>query len=144
MPTVRHVLDEKGHGVHHIDPDASVLDALTIMAEHDVGALVVLNGGTLVGIITERDYARKIVLKGRTSLGTPVHEIMSTRVICARLDQTVEECMAVMTAKAVRHLPVLEHKELVGIVSIGDMVKCIIADQKFTIEQLEHYFQGGR
>ena len=144
MPTVRHVLDEKGHGVHHIHPDASVLDALTIMAEHDVGALVVLNGGTLVGIITERDYARKIVLKGRTSLGTPVREIMSTRVICARLDQTVEECMAVMTAKAVRHLPVLEHKELVGIVSIGDMVKCIIADQKFTIEQLEHYFQGGR
>jgi CBS domain-containing protein len=144
MPTVRHVLDEKGHGVHHIHPDASVLDALTIMAEHDVGALVVLNGGTLVGIITERDYARKIVLKGRTSLGTPVREIMSTRVICARLDQTVEECMAVMTAKTVRHLPVLEHKELVGIVSIGDMVKCIIADQKFTIEQLEHYFQGGR
>ena len=144
MPTVRHVLDEKGHGVHHIHPDASVLDALTIMAEHDVGALVVLNGGTLVGIITERDYARKIVLKGRTSLGTPVREIMSTRVICARLDQTVEECMAVMTAKAVRHLPVLEHKELVGIVSIGDMVKCIIADQRFTIEQLEHYFQGGR
>ncbi len=144
MPTVRHVLDEKGHGVHQIHPDASVLDALTIMAEHDVGALVVLNGGTLVGIITERDYARKIVLKGRTSLGTPVREIMSTRVICARLDQTVEECMAVMTAKTVRHLPVLEHKELVGIVSIGDMVKCIIADQKFTIEQLEHYFQGGR
>ena len=144
MPTVRHVLDEKGHGVHHVHPDASVLDALTIMAERDVGALVVLNGGTLVGIITERDYARKIVLKGRTSPGTLVREIMSTRVICARLDQTVEECMAVMTAKAVRHLPVLEHKELVGIVSIGDMVKCIIADQKFTIEQLEHYFQGGR
>jgi len=144
MHTVRNVLDEKGRGVHHIHPDASVLDALTIMAEHDVGALVVLNGGSLVGIVTERDYARKIILKGRTSPGTQVREIMSTRVICARLDQTVEECMAVMTAKAVRHLPVLEHKELVGIVSIGDMVKCIIADQKFTIEQLEHYFQGGR
>lgn len=144
MHTVRNVLDEKGRGVHHIHPDASVLDALTIMAEHDVGALVVLNGGSLVGIVTERDYARKIILKGRTSPTTSVREIMSTRVICARLDQTVEECMAVMTAKAVRHLPVLEHKELVGIVSIGDMVKCIIADQKFTIEQLEHYFQGGR
>jgi CBS domain-containing protein len=144
MLNVRHVLDAKGARVHHISPDASVLDALTIMAEHDVGALVVLNGGNLVGIITERDYARKIVLKGRTSPGTPVREIMSTRVICARLDQTVEECMAVMTAKAVRHLPVLEHKEVVGIVSIGDMVKSIIADQKFTIEQLEHYFQGGR
>jgi CBS domain-containing protein len=144
MPTVRHVLDEKGHGVHHIRPDASVLDALTIMAEHDVGALVVLDGGNLVGIVTERDYARKIILKGRTSPGTTVREIMSTRVICARLDQTVEECMAVMTAKTVRHLPVLEHKKLVGIVSIGDMVKCIIADQKFMIEQLEHYFQGDR
>ena len=144
MHTVRNVLDEKGHGVHHIHPDASVFDALTIMAEHDIGALVVLNGGNLVGIVTERDYARKIILKGRTSPGTSVREIMSTRVICARLDQTVEECMAVMTAKTVRHLPVLDHKELVGIVSIGDMVKCIIADQRFTIEQLEHYFQGGR
>jgi CBS domain-containing protein len=138
------VLNEKGRRVHHIGPDASVRDALAIMADHEIGALVVLEGGHLVGIITERDYARKIVLKGRTSLATPVREIMSTQVICARLDQTVEECMAVMTAKAVRHLPVLDHKKLVGIVSIGDMVKCIIADQKFMIEQLEHYVQGGR
>jgi CBS domain-containing protein len=144
MPIVRHVLDRKGHDVHHIHPDASVLDAIRIMAEHQIGALVVLDGGNLVGIISERDYARKIVLKGRTSPGTPVREIMSTRVICARLDQTVEECMAVMTARAVRHLPVLEHEKLVGIVSIGDMVKSIIADQQFTIEQLEHYIQGGR
>jgi CBS domain-containing protein len=144
MPTVRHVLNEKGHGVHHIRPDASVRDALAIMAEHNVGALVVLDGDNLAGIITERDYARKIVLKGRTSPSTTVREIMSTRVICARLDQTVEECMAVMTERTVRHLPVLEQKKVVGIVSIGDMVKCIIDDQKFTIEQLEHYFQGGR
>lgn len=144
MPTVRHVLGEKGRNIHHIHPDASVLDAIRIMAEHHIGALVVLDGGNLVGIITERDYARKIVLKGRTSQGTPVREIMSARVICARLDQTVEECMAIMTAKAVRHLPVLEHEKLVGIVSIGDMVKSIIADQQFTIEQLEHYIQGGR
>ena len=143
MPTVRHVLDEKGHGVHHIRPDASVFDALSVMAEHDIGALVVLDGDNLVGIVSERDYARKIILKGRTSPATSVREIMSTRVICARLDQTVEECMAIMTARTVRHLPVLEHKKLVGIVSIGDMVKCIIADQKFMIEQLEHYFQGG-
>jgi CBS domain-containing protein len=106
--------------------------------------LVVLDGDNLAGIITERDYARKIVLKGRTSPSTTVREIMSTRVICARLDQTVEECMAVMTERTVRHLPVLEQKKVVGIVSIGDMVKCIIDDQKFTIEQLEHYFQGGR
>jgi CBS domain-containing protein len=144
MSTVRHVLNGKGRGVHHIRPDASVRDALAMMAELNVGALVVLDGEDLVGIVTERDYARKIALKGRTSPTTLVREIMSTRVICARLDQSVEECMAIMTAKTVRHLPVLEHKKLVGIVSIGDMVKCIIADQKFTIEQLEHYFQGGR
>ena len=144
MPTVRHVLDGKGRDVHHIHPDASVLDAIKIMAEQHIGALVVLEAGNLVGIVTERDYARKIVLKGRTSPKTPVREIMSARVICARLDQTVEECMAVMTAKAVRHLPVVEHEKIVGIVSIGDMVKSIIADQQFTIEQLEHYIQGCR
>ena len=144
MPTVRHVLDGKGRDVHHIHPDASVLDAIRIMAEQHIGALVVLDAGCLVGIVTERDYARKIALKGRTSPATLVREIMSTRVVCVRLDQTVEECMAVMTAKAVRHLPVLEHKKIVGIVSIGDMVKSIIADQQFTIEQLEHYIQGCR
>ena len=140
---MRHVLAEKGREVHHIHPDASVLDALRIMAEHDIGALVVLDGGNLVGIVTERDYARKIVLKGRTSPGTLVREIISARVICTRLDQSVEECMAVMTAKAVR-IPVVEVEKLVGIVSIGHMVKSIIADQKFIIEQLEHYIQGGR
>ena len=144
MPTVRHVLSEKGRDVHHIQPDASVLDALKMMAEHQIGALVVLDEGHLAGIITERDYARKIALKGRTSPGTLVSEIMATKVICARLDQTVEECMAVMTAKAVRHLPVLEHKKVVGIVSIGDMVKSIIADQQFIIDQLEHYIHGCR
>ena len=144
MPTVRHVLDGKGRDVHHIHPDASVLDAIRIMAEQHIGALVVLDAGHLVGIVTERHYARKIALKGRTSPATLVREIMSTSVVCARLDQTVEECMAVMTAKAVRHLPVLEHKKIVGIVSIGDMVKSIIADQQFTIEQHEHYIQGCR
>lgn len=144
MATVRDILKTKGRAVHHVQPDATVLSALEIMAEHQVGALVVLDEGHLAGIITERDYARKIVLKGRTSPGTHVREIMSTKVICARLDQTVEECMAVMTTRAVRHLPVLEHKSVVGIVSIGDLVKCIIADQNFIIEQLEHYIQGGR
>ena len=144
MPTVRQVLAEKGRKVHHIRSDASVLDALRIMADHDIGALVVLDAGDLVGIISERDYARKIVLKGRTSPATSVRQIMSTSVICASLDQKVEECLAVMTAKAVRHLPVLEHKNVVGIVSIGDLVKSIIGDQKFTIDQLEHYIQGDR
>ena len=144
MPTVRDVLEGKGREVHHIRAEASVRDALCMMADYNIGSLVVLDEDHLIGIITERDYARKIVLKGRTSLGTLVREIMSTTVVCARLDQSVEECMAVMTAKSVRHLPVLDHKRLVGIVSIGDMVKAIIADQKFMIEQLEHYIHGVR
>ena len=144
MPTVRDVLQGKGRKVHHIGGEASVRDALGVMADNNIGALVVLAEDHLVGIITERDYARKIVLKGRTSQGTLVREIMSTKVFCTRLDQTVEECMAVMTDKSVRHLPVLDHKRLVGIVSIGDMVKAIIADQKFVIEQLAHYIHGVR
>ena len=144
MPTVRHVLDQKGHHVHFIHPDASVFDALKMMAKNNIGSLVVLEDGKLVGVITERHYAREIVLKGRTSLGTLVRDIMSTKVIYARPDQSVEECMAVMTARAVRHLPVLEGARLVGIVSIGDMVKSVIDDQKFIIEQLEHFIHGDR
>ncbi len=144
MPNIRDVLAGKGQRVHHVDPNASVLEALKIMAQHNVGALVVLDDGKLVGIVSERDYARKIVLKGRTSPATPVKDIMSTHVACATLEQSVEVCLALMTAKAVRHLPILEHKRLVGIVSIGDLVKSVIADQKFTIEQLEHYMHGGR
>jgi CBS domain-containing protein len=144
MTTVKHVLDQKGHHVHFIHPDASVFDALKMMAENNIGSLVVLEGGKLVGVITERHYAREIVLKGRTSPGTLVRDIMSTKVIYARPDQSVEECMAVMTARAVRHLPVLEGARLVGIVSIGDMVKSVIDDQKFIIEQLEHFIHGDR
>ncbi len=144
MTIVKHVLDQKGQDVHFIHPDASVFDALKMMAENNIGSLVVLEDGKLVGIITERHYAREIVLKGRTSLGTLVRDIMSTKVIYARPDQSVEECMAVMTAKAVRHLPVLEGGRLVGIVSIGDMVKSVISDQKFIIEQLEHFIHGDR
>jgi CBS domain-containing protein len=138
------VLDRKGHHVHFIHPDASVFDALKMMAENNIGSLVVLEDGKLVGVITERHYAREIVLKGRTSPGTLVRDIMSTKVIYARPDQSVEECMAVMTARAVRHLPVLEGARLVGIVSIGDMVKSVIDDQKFIIEQLEHFIHGDR
>ena len=144
MTTVKHVLDQKGHHVHFIHPDASVFDALKMMAENNIGSLVVLEDGKLVGVITERLYAREIVLKGRTSPGTLVRDIMSTKVIYARPDQSVEECMAVMTARAVRHLPVLERGRLVGIVSIGDMVKSVISDQKFIIEQLEHFIHGDR
>jgi CBS domain-containing protein len=144
MMTIRHVLAEKGREVHGIDPDATVFNALKLMAEHNIGSLAVLENGAIVGLITERHYAREVVLKGRTSPATRVREIMSTKVIFARPDQTVEECMAIMTARAVRHLPVLEDGHLVGLVSIGDMVKSVIADQKFTIEQLEHYIHGHR
>jgi len=144
MTTVKHVLDQKGYDVYFIHPDASVFDAIKMMAENNVGSLVVLDDGKLVGLIAERHYAREIILRGRTSRGTLVRDIMSKEVICARSDQPVEECMAVMTAKGVRHLPVLEHGRLVGIVSIGDMVKSVISDQKFMIEQLEHFIQGAR
>ena len=144
MTTVKHVLDKKGHDVHFIHPGASVFDALRLMAEHNIGSLVVLEDDKLVGVITERHYAREIVLKGKTSQATLVRDIMSTKVIYTRPDQSVQECMAVMTARAVRHLPVLEHGQLVGIVSIGDMVNSVIGDQKFIIEQLEHYIHGDR
>jgi CBS domain-containing protein len=144
MTTVKHVLDQKGHDVYFIHPDASVFDAIKMMAENNIGSLVVLDDGKLVGLIAERHYAREIILRGRTSRGTLVRDIMSKEVICARSDQPVEECMTVMTAKGVRHLPVLEHGRLVGIVSIGDMVKSVISDQKFMIDQLEHFIQGAR
>jgi len=142
MTTIKHVLDNKGHDVQSISPDASVFEALKAMAEHDIGSLAVLENDKLVGIITERHYSREIVIKGKTSSATRVRDIMSTRVVCARPEQSVEECMAIMTARAVRHLPVIEHERIVGIVSIGDMVKGVIGDQKFIIEQLEHYIHG--
>lgn len=144
MTTVRHLLDRKGRRVHSIRPDASVFDALKIMAEKNIGSLVVLEDEKLVGIITERIYAREIALKGRTSAQTLVRDVMSTNVICVQPDQTVEECMAVMTKKTVRHLPVVEHGRVIGIVSIGDMVNSIIRDQEFIIDQLEHYIQGHK
>jgi CBS domain-containing protein len=144
MMTIKHVLAQKGCDVHAIHPDATVFDALNLVAQHNVGSLAVLENGALVGLITERHYAREIVLKGRTSPGTRVRDVMSTKVVFARPEQTVEECMGIMTAKAVRHLPVLENGRLVGIVSIGDMVKSVIGDQRFTIEQLERYIHGHR
>jgi CBS domain-containing protein len=144
MTTVKHLLDRKGRRVHSIRPDASVFDALKIMAEKNIGSLVVLEEEKLVGIITERIYAREIALKGRTSAQTLVRDVMSTNVICMQPHQTVEECMAVMTKKTVRHLPVVEHGQIVGIVSIGDMVNSIIRDQEFIIDQLEHYIQGHK
>lgn len=144
MTTVKHVLDKKGRRVHSISPDAFVFDAIKMMAEKNIGSLVVLEDGTLAGIITERIYAREIALKGRTSSQTLVRDIMSTNVTCVRPEQSVEECMALMTKKTVRHLPVVENGKIVGIVSIGDMVSSIIKDQEFIIDQLEHYIQGDK
>ncbi len=142
MATVQQILDAKGHDVATIRPDDTVFDAIKKMADNNIGSLVVVDDEKIVGIITERHYARNVFLKGKASPTTLVKDIMSTRVICAWPDQSVEECMAVMTDKAVRHLPVLESKKLVGLVSIGDLVKSIIGDQKFIIEQLERYIGG--
>ncbi len=139
MKTIREILNDKGTQVWSIAPNHSVFDALKLMGEKEVGALTVVVDDQLVGVISERDYARKVILKGKTSRETQVHEIMSTRVISTDLDRTVQECLGVMTDKHIRHLPVLEAEELVGIISIGDLVKAIIAEQQFMIEQLEGY-----
>jgi len=143
MITVRQLLRGKGHDVWHIAPDASVYDALMLMAIKEIGSLLVIDGEKLVGIISERDYARKVVLKEKTSMDTPVKEIMTQEVISLRPEQTIQECMALMTDKRIRHLPVLENDRLVGIISIGDVVKAIISQQEFMIEQLERYIEGG-
>jgi CBS domain-containing protein len=140
--SIRNILKTKGNLVHSVSPETSVLDALRAMDTANVGALLVMEGDRLAGIISERDYARKVILKGRASSNTTVREIMSSKVLCARPDQTVEECMSMMTTKAVRHLPVLDHKAVIGIVSIGDLVKAIIGEQQFVIEQLENYIHG--
>lgn len=142
MATVQQLLNEKGSTVLTVAPNDSVLDAIQKMADNNVGSLVVLDGDKLAGIVTERHYARNVFLKGRSSPNTKVREIMSTRVVCTGPDETVEECMAVMSEKRVRHLPVLTDNKLVGIISIGDLVKNIISGQKFVIEQLERYIAG--
>lgn len=144
MTTVRDLLRIKGNEVWSIAPNASVYEALTLMAEKDIGALLVLDGGHLAGILSERDYARKIVLKGKTSRETAVREIMTDKVTWTRPEQTIEGCMALMTNKRIRHLPVLEEGRLIGVISIGDVVKSIISEQEFMIEQLENYITGKR
>lgn len=149
MTTVADILRTKGSAdVHYVGPENSMLEALQRMAEYRIGALMVLQGGRsspIAGIVTERDYARKIVLQGRNSATTPVREVMTAEVHCVDMAQTCEECMALMTRQRIRHLPVLDaQKMLVGIVSIGDLVKAIISEQQFTIDQLEHYISGQR
>ncbi|MCU7845849.1 MAG: CBS domain-containing protein [Candidatus Thiodiazotropha sp. (ex Monitilora ramsayi)] len=142
MDTISQLLNSKGSHVETIDGDATVYDALAVMAEMSIGALVVMQSGKPTGLFSERDYARNIILKGRTSKETKVHEIMSTPVVVAHPEQSIEECMAVMTEKRVRHLPVMQGDSLVGIISIGDLVKAIIENQQFVIEQLVRYING--
>jgi len=142
--TVRDMLSAKGGTVWSVAPETPVIEALRTMAEKNVGAVVVCRGDTLAGILSERDYARKVVLKGKSSKDTPVGDIMTSRVAFVGPDQTTDDCMALMTAKHVRHLPVLEGGDLIGIISIGDVVRAVIADLRFSIEQLERYINGAR
>jgi CBS domain-containing protein len=144
MLTVAQLLRVKGNAVWSIAPDATVYDALKLMAEKDVGALLVLEGQRLVGIISERDYARKVILKGRFSRDTLVREIMTGEVVGVRPEQSIEECMTLMTNRHIRHLPVIADEGLVGVISIGDVVKAIISDQASTIKDLEQYITGSR
>lgn len=142
MKLVQHLLDIKGGDIVTIDEGASVFDAIKLMADYGIGSLLVMHGQNLKGIVTERDYARKVILKGRASETTPVSEIMSVELITATPEQTVNECMTLMTERRIRHLPVLAHDKVVGLISIGDLVQAIIADQKEAIEHLEHYISG--
>ncbi len=142
MTTVERLLDRKGHGVWTIGPDDSVLDAIKELANKDIGALVVMDGENPVGMFTERDYARNVFLKGKSSPGTPVRDVMAKPIIFARPEHTVDECMSLMTRKRVRHLPVLDAGDMVGMLSIGDLVKSVIDEQQHTIEQLEHYIHS--
>jgi CBS domain-containing protein len=143
MQSVAHILKSKqNQTIHTIAPDATVLQALTLMAEMGIGALLVMENGKVAGILSERDYARKVVLQGRSATDTPVREIMTRDVIYVRPQQTNEECMALMTERRLRHLPVMDDGKLLGLISIGDLVADIISEQQFTIQQLQHYILG--
>ena len=144
MKSVAQILKSKpDQTVHTIGPGDTVFEALKRMADKGIGALVVVEGDAVVGIVTERDYARKVILMSRTSRETPVRDIMTSAVMYVRSDQTSDECMALMTENRLRHLPVIDRGRMVGLVSIGDLVKDIISDQQFTIEQLQHYIRGN-
>jgi len=142
MKTVRELVDAKAHRLLSIGPEETVYAALSKMAEHDIGALIVLQENKLVGIFSERDYARKIVLDGKTSKLTPISDVMTRKVVCVTADRTADECMALMTEKRVRHLPVVDKKNVLALISIGDVVREMISDQRHTIEQLEQYIMS--
>ena len=142
MKLVKHLLDAKGHDVLSISPDATVLDAVKLMAEKSVGALLVMDGERLAGIVTERDYARKVILKGRASDDTPVRDIMTSDMVTTSSDSNIQVCMNQVTDSRIRHLPVVDNGKVTGIISIGDLVKAIIADQQEEIDQLGQYISG--
>lgn len=142
MKTIYELLEIKGRDVWSIDPEASVFEAIARMADRHVGALMVVDGEELVGVISERDYARRVILEGKSSKQVRVREIMTSSVVCASPEKRVDECMALMTDKRIRHLPILNDAKLVGVISIGDLVKAIISEQEFIIGQLEQYIAG--
>ena len=142
MKLVKHLLDSKGREIISIVQEASVYDAIKLMADHGVGSLLVMDGDELKGIVTERDYARKVIIKGRSSESTQVREIMTTDLVTTTSAQTVNECMTMMSERRIRHLPVMSGEEVVGLISIGDLVQAIISDQQEEIEQLENYISG--
>ncbi len=142
MKLVKHLLDRKGRHIISINPEDSVLDAIRLMAEKGIGSLVVMQDQELLGIMSERDYARKVIIKGKSSESTAVSEIMTVNVFTTSSSETVNDCMSMMTEKKIRHLPVVEDNTVIGMISIGDLVGAIIADQQEEIEQLEHYISG--
>lgn len=142
MKLIKHLLDRKGRDIISVKPEISVLDAIRLMAEKGIGSLVVMEDQELLGIMSERDYARKVIIKGRSSESTAVSEIMTANVFTTSSSETVNDCMSVMTEKKIRHLPVVEDNVVIGMISIGDLVEAIIADQQEEIEQLEHYISG--
>jgi CBS domain-containing protein len=142
MGSVKNLLQKKGTIVHSISPDSSVYDALEVLESKNLGALVVVQDGVLIGIFTERDYARKVVLKGRSSKDTYVGDIMTDRPIYVSPENTIDDCMQIMTDKYIRHLPVVDNGILIGVISIGDVVRFVIEEKNFIIENLEHYIVG--
>lgn len=142
MPTVRHILERKGQDVHSVRPDQTVLDALRLMAEANIGSVMVMSGDKVEGIFTERLYARKVVLEGKAAPTTPVRDVMEANVICVRPEQSTEACMELMTEKRISHLPVMSEDRLVGLVSIGDIMKSLVDHRESRISQLEEYVSG--
>ena len=142
MKSVKDILDSKGHEIWSVTSSSTVYDAVKLMAEKGIGSLLVMDDDRLVGIVTERDYARKIVLEDKSSRECAVRDVMTRKVLCVSPERTIDECMALMTEQRARHLPVLEHKRVIGVISIGDLVKAMISEQQFLIDQLQHYISG--